>query len=172
MVLHVPLEIWQQMLYYANSALPNEVTGIGTISVVSQDELEVTKIFLPHQHVSPVYSEFDEGEVNDIMTDLIATDIYQGTDLRFRWHSHGLGSVFWSNIDEADIEKWQSDWVVNLVINVKTQFLARFDLFTPFRIVNYPLEVQIDFCNNPTLGKRYFTEVKQKSKPFTRSVKF
>lgn len=152
MVLRIPLEIWQQMLGYATAALPKEVIGVGTITQVSDHELVVREIFLPQQHTNVAYSEVDDGELNKIMTDLIEAGSEEEVEnLRFRWHSHGYSGVFWSQTDNADIEKWQASWAVNLVINAKADALARLDLFEPFRVANLPLEVVIDYFSSPEM---------------------
>lgn len=164
MVLRIPLEIWQQMLGYAIAVLPKEVIGVGTITQISNYELTVTKIFLPRQHTNAAYSEVDDGELNKIITDLIDADSDEVENLRFRWHSHGLGQTFWSQTDNDDIEKWQAPWAVNLVINARADALARLDLFEPFRIANLPLEVVIDYFSDPEVLVSYRKEVMEKVK--------
>lgn len=174
MVLQIPLPIWQQMWSYANYCLPHEVTGIGTLEQLNNQTLRVTEIFLPYQHTNPGYSEFDEGELGNIITDLIATQPERVTDLRFRWHSHGLGQTFWSSTDEKDIASWESSWVANLVINAKGGHLARFDLFEPFRISNIPLTVEIDYRTDDALAAKYREDVASKVKvmPIDQNMPF
>lgn len=162
MILHVPFLIMQQIMHYANAALPDEVTGIGTIKAVNPDDFLVTEIFLPHQKCSPGYSEFEEGELNNIITDLITADPKRAADLRFRWHSHAQGQVFWSNTDNADIAKWQAPWAVNLVVNALGGALARFDMFEPFRIIDYTMTVKVEYEYDSALKQKCFAEVSEK----------
>ena len=165
MILHVPFLIMQQIFHYAHAALPNEVTGIGTIKQIGPSDFLVTEVFLPHQKTNPGFSEFDDGALNNIITDLIAEDPKRASDLRFRWHSHAKGQVFWSGTDNADIAEWQAPWVVNLVVNALSNSLARFDMFNPFLITNYPLEVMVDYDYDMELKKKCFQEVAERVKP-------
>lgn len=146
MNLHIPSETWQKLQLYAELSLPNEVTGIGTIQVLGREDLLVTETFLPRQKTSPAVCEFADGELNEIMYSLIERNPERGaSELRFRWHSHGQGRVFWSGKDEQDIESWESPWVVNLVINTRGEHLLRLDCFNPLRISNHPVNLCIDY---------------------------
>lgn len=144
MTLHIPLEIWQKLRTYTELCAPNEVTGIGTVVVLDSENLMVTETFLPRQTTSPAECEFKDGELNEIICDLLEQSPERAAELRFRWHSHGQSKVFWSGKDEADIDSWESPWVVNLVTNVHGEFLVRLDYFSPLRIRNYPMELRID----------------------------
>lgn len=145
MILHIPLTIWQKLQLYTELSLPDEVTGIGTIRVLDPENLLVTETFLPRQKTSPAACEFFDGELNQIIYDLIELDPDHGASaLRFRWHSHGYGQVFWSSKDESDIDSWDAPWVVNLVMNVHGDSLLRLDYFSPLRVRNHPVKLRID----------------------------
>ena len=160
--LQIPLEIWTQMTAYADSSSPNEVTGIGTVEKIDDATLKVTEIFLPKQTTSPGHCEFKEGELNEIITDLLERDVREAKKLRFRWHSHARCGVFWSPTDEADIDSWEGNWVVNLVMNVRCEYLARLDCFVPFRIRSYPVEIQVICPDDKEKLAQYTQELVQK----------
>lgn len=141
MKLHIPIQIWQRMQYYTQLSLPNEVTGIGTIKVIGPEDVEVTEIFLPRQTASPCGCDFVEGALHGVIYDLMETAPERVEQLRFRWHSHAQGKVFWSRRDEQDIDAWDGPWVVNLVLNAEDKYLVRLDTFEPLRLRECPVEI-------------------------------
>lgn len=144
MTLNIPLSIWRKMRAYVESNLPNEITGIGTVKVVDPDNLLVEEIFLPRQRTTPEHSEFLEGELNQIIDDLVEhSPSHSASALRFRWHSHAHGEVFWSEEDEDDIEAWDAPWLVSLVMNATDDCLVRFDHFDPLRLRSCPVKLHI-----------------------------
>ncbi len=161
-ILHIPIQIWQRIRYYIDACAPREVTGIGTIEVVTSTELCVTEIFLPNQCSNAGYCECDDEALNGIIFNLVEDNPAEAGKLRFRWHSHANGQCFWSTTDQNDINNWQSEWVVNLVSNVKGDILARLDIFEPFRVANIPLETIIEFPESEELRAQCFAEAKQK----------
>ncbi|MCL2444736.1 Mov34/MPN/PAD-1 family protein [Candidatus Saccharibacteria bacterium] len=161
----IPLKIWQEILYCTKLCDPNEVTGIGILRLkrVDKETLKVERLFLPEQKVSRGLSTFDETALHGIIVDL--ADEGKGDDiewLRFRWHSHGRGDVYFSTIDEEDIDNWAGDWVINLVVNVYGEHVARLDMFEPLRIRQYPVRVIIDYPVNRRLMDRCKDEVDAK----------
>lgn len=149
MQLTIPGNIWRKIMQYAQLASPREVTGIGLVELdpKTDDHYIVKEVFLPQQSANEVFSEFSETGLHDIITDVIANDISNATKLRFRWHSHGKNDVFFSTIDNADIEKWKSDWVFNLVVNAEGKYCVRFDQMRPIRIRNHPVELHINYLD-------------------------
>ncbi len=150
MKLVIPIKIWIQMMNYAEICLPNEVTGNGIIELNrGLDTFRVREIFLPTQSVEPAFSQFGETGLHEIITDLIEEGRKDDVEkLKFRWHSHGMGAVFFSGVDVMDIRSETSDYVVNLVINGRGERLARLDMKRPFRIENIPLEVVFDYFDS------------------------
>lgn len=162
MILHIPYDIWQRLKYYVQFSLPNEVTGIGAIRLDDKENCTVSGIFLPHQQVSPGFSEFADGALNTIITDFVGDNPTRVGELCFRWHSHGLGKVFWSGTDEQDISEWKGSWVINLVINARHDVLARLDIFEPFHHANIPITAVIDYPEDLALMAECQSMVKQK----------
>lgn len=141
MVLEIPYDIRQQMSYYAEVGLPNEVTGIGLLEIRDPQTVRVREIFLPRQQANEYECQFAENALHEIIFDLM--DRGEDTELlSFRWHSHGEGPVFWSDKDRMDINVWKGDFLASLVINTRQEALARFDVFKPFRIAT-PMSVLI-----------------------------
>lgn len=162
MYLHIPHHLWQRMHYYARASLPNEVTGIGLIEILpDQRGFLVTEIFLPQQHTSLDYCETDDYALNGIISDLLERDPALVEQLCFRWHSHGTGKVFFSSVDIKDINAWEGDWVINLVINALGERVARADAFQPIRI-GQGLEVVIDYPEDPDLWQECCREVSER----------
>lgn len=163
MKLIIPENIRRQIFCYIAETTPYEVTGIGTIVFIEKEQsFEISEIFLPRQKVDIAHCSFAPNALHEIIFDLIKDNPARAGDLRFRWHSHAEGKVFWSTIDEADIENTNSDWVVNLVVNQRHEMLARLDLFRPFRVKNIPLEiVNLEYID-PEIATQYRAEVERK----------
>jgi len=166
MKLCIPLEIWQQMRGFCLVSTPNEVTGIGTIKLVGGDLL-VDQIFVPQQLVSPGYCESTKGAINEIIFNVVEDNPARAGELRFRWHSHAAGSVFWSATDEKDIDAWQGPWAVNLVMNIHDDCLARLDLYQDLRVRNISLDVRIVTSIPNEIMMQCQQEVAQKAKPIS-----
>jgi len=149
MILRIPWQIWQLIMTYTKICSPDEITAIGTLRIVSSREVVVEEFIIPKQDVSPSISKFHDGELNRI----ICEAIQEGKDtalMTFRWHSHGTGPVYFSPMDEDDIEEWTGDWVVNLVVNAYGEHKARIDQFKPFR-TTMEIKVVIDYPVDPAL---------------------
>lgn len=161
-ILYLPIAIWQQMSCYARAMSPCEVTGIGTIKANPNGDFEVTEIFLPQQYVDIATSRFAEGALNEIIFDLVKDNPARAGELRFRWHSHGEGQTFWSQIDEQDIAASDADWMVNLVLNEQQEALARLDVFRPLRLHNIELQIQHAYTCDSELYRKYAEEARSK----------
>ena len=173
MKLNLPCNIWHEMMALAQLSDLYEITGMGLIELEpDRKTFRVKKLYLPRQAVSNVSVETEEAAVNEVVTDVISENIEDAEKLRFRWHSHGAGSVFFSSIDEKDIDNWSADWVVNLVINNKGEHIARFDMFEPIRVENHPVEVVVDYLDgiNLTPLRRQLAE-KVRRRALTRHKK-
>lgn len=153
------------MQEYVTASLPNEVTGIGAIRILNPNEVKVTEIFLPQQSVSAGYSQFAKGELGRIISKFVGNNPACAGNLCFRWHSHAYSGVFWSSIDENDINSWKGDYVFNLVTNAKGDVLLRLDCFKPFRITIPDIKLQIDYPElSKKLKQKYMDEIATKVK--------
>lgn len=173
MKLLIPLEIWQEIQCYAKLAAPDEITGFGTIQQVGTDFV-VDEIFVPQQMTSATYCETVEGALNNLIFDLIEDDPTRVGSLRFRWHSHVNGNVYWSSIDEKDITAWQAPWVVNLVANVRGEKKARLDVHMDELLIrNLELETEIVLPDvTPEIFATCAQEVCDKLNPMRHTRKF
>jgi len=173
MKLYIPIEIWQKMRGFCLAAMPNEITGLGTIKLTKNDHgdfLTVDQIFVPRQSVDPIYCESDKGAINEIIFGFTEDNPARAGDLRFRWHSHAGGSVFWSATDEKDINAWTGPWCVNLVMNVLDDYLARFDLFSGIRVPNLALDVRLVTTVPINVMAECKKEIRQKVTPIPFDV--
>lgn len=145
MKLILPLIIWQHIQGYAIAAAPNEVTGFGTIQQNKDGDFVVDEIFVPKQRSNMTFCETNDGALNDIIFDLVEDNPARAGMLRFRWHSHVDGAVYWSPTDEGDISDWDAPWAVNLVANIFGERKARLDVFTnEIQLHNVELDVCIE----------------------------
>ena len=166
MILHFSWELWQRLREYVIASLPNEVTGIGAIEVINSREVKVTDIFLPQQKVNAGYSQFTKGELGMIISNFVRNNPARAGDLCFRWHSHAYGNVFWSAIDESDIDSWKGDYVFNLFTNAKGDVLIRLDIFKPLRVTIPEVKLVVDYPElDDELRQSYIDEVQDKVIP-------
>lgn len=122
----------------------------------------VTKLFLPKQQTCSYFCDFEEGELNRIILDVVQENPVQAKSLCFRWHSHADGAVFWSTRDEQDIAAWKGDWTVNLVVNTLGEYLGRLDIFKPFRVSKIPLSVVVDYDIDMRISEKCAQEVQER----------
>ncbi len=162
MILHLPVKILQTIKCFVEISAPNEITGIGTIRIVGENDLYVDRIFLPRQIATNSFCQFKENTLNELIFDLIEDSPERAEELRFRWHSHANGNVFWSEIDNQDIDKWDASWVVNLVTNTRQNLLARLDIFEPFRLRNIPVDIAIDYPPDKQIMEKCLHEYQSK----------
>ena len=157
----IDIELYQYMMVLAKQSAPNEILGIGMMTKREFGyitEFIVEEVFVPRQEVAPGYCTFAENAQNEIMNEILERG--DSTEmLRFRWHSHGDGEVFFSPIDENDIDKCDSDYVVNLVVNARCDKVARLDILDPVRVRNIPLEVVIDAGDDKELVEECKEEI-------------
>ncbi len=162
----VDSELWGYMMALASLSAPNEVLGIGMITkrcVGYSTDFIVDEIFVPRQEVAANYCSFAEGAQNEIMNDILERG--DSTEkLCFRWHSHGNGSVFFSTIDEKDIDNCDSPYVVNMVVNAYRDSIARLDILEPVRVRNIPLEILVDINEEILERTKCIREIKEKCK--------
>jgi len=56
--------------------------------------------------------------------------------------------AFFSSIDTGNIDNYNSDWMVSLVVNKRGDYQVRLDIFKPFRISNIPVKILVDIPTN------------------------
>lgn len=131
-VLYIPEAVWHEMQTYVQLC-PVEINGFGAIRRLRDTEMRLEKVFIFEQSVGPAH-------VN-ITPEVMHKNLYQmmkaGVDtslVRFQWHSHVEMPAYMSGIDLANIEAYNSEWVVSMVTNKFGDEETRLDIFRPFRV--------------------------------------
>jgi len=120
-----------------------EVSGLGTVVRLDDDNLLIEEVFLVEQICTGSHTELEDEAVAALLVELDAQGIDTGK-VRFWWHSHGTMPTFWSNTDESCIAGLANDaFIVSMVSNKRAQDLVRVDLFHPFAATfdGVPLQV-------------------------------
>lgn len=158
----IDTDLYEYMMTLAREIAPHEILGMGMISTKCyghHTDFILEEVFVPKQTVSPGYCKFKKGAQNEIIDEVIERgDSPEG--LCFRWHSHAFGSVYFSSVDEDDIDHCDSPYVVNLVVNAERDMVARLDVFEPMRIRNIPLKVIVEPSENNELVRECIAELK------------
>lgn len=125
-------EVKKRIQLYTNLAT-GEISWIGDISF-SNNQIRVSDVYLIEQDTSDDKTKLREKAYAQFVMDYFS----RGKDpanLKLWIHSHGDGLVFWSSDDEATIETHnRADFFVSIVVNKRGDFLARVDIFRPFRV--------------------------------------
>lgn len=159
-------KLWGYMMALTVLSAPNEILGIGMMTkkcVGYNTDFIVDEIFIPKQEVAANCCSFADGAQNEIMNKILERG--DNTErLCFRWHSHGNGPVFFSAIDEKDIDNCSFPYVVNLVVNVNQDSVARLDVLNPVRIRNIPLKIHINAEVRDAERAECMREIREKCK--------
>lgn len=166
----IDAELYQYIMTLARESAPNEILGMGMISKQCSRSTRLTQfvleeVFVPVQKVGPDDCVFEEGAQNEIIYEVIERGD-SPVGLCFRWHSHADHPVYFSPIDENDIDDCDSPYVVNLVVNANRDMLARLDILEPVRVRNIPLEIIIEPTRDGELMAECKDEIKKYCKPF------
>ena len=159
----IDTDLYAYIMVLAQESAPNEITGMGMITKKVHGyftDFVLEEVIVPEQLVCPGYSAFKEGAQNKIITDVLD----RGDDpekLCFRWHSHGNGAVFFSSIDEEDINNCDSPYVVNMVVNAQCDMVARLDVLEPVRIRHIPVNVVVEPLRDDALIRECRNEIKE-----------
>ncbi len=168
----IDAELYQYIMTLARESAPNEILGMGMISKECYKNIRLTQfvleeLFLPEQKVSPDNCIFNEGAQNKIIQEVIERGD-SPVGLCFRWHSHANHPVYFSPMDEADIDACDSPYVVNLVVNANRDMLARLDILGPVRVRNIPLEIVIEPTEDEELVAECRDEIEECCRPLSR----
>jgi hypothetical protein len=138
----VPVDIWGQMVAYARTAKPFEVQGWGHIKYVSPTELWLEEVFILQQTVGAAEATADIAALSQYLEDMVRQNKAQ--PVQFQWHSHVNMSAKFSSIDTGTMDTaYQNGWILSLVLNVREEFELRLDQYTPFRVANIPVRLQL-----------------------------
>lgn len=169
----IDVELYEYMMTLARESAPNEILGMGMISMHCNDhctDFVLEEVFIPDQFVAPGFCTFKVGAQNEIINEVLERgDSPEG--LCFRWHSHGNGAVFFSSIDEDDIDECDSPYVVNLVVNARQEMVARLDILEPVRVRNIPVDVIVVPSGDVALAAECKQEIAQRCEPIAQASK-
>lgn len=139
---------WQKLRVWTDLA-KGEVSALGTVETIIDDntgqieELRITDFFLVKQECSSSDTELDPEAVSHLMME------HDPGKLRCWAHSHGTMDIFWSHVDEKNIDGLSNgEWLLSIVVNKNQESLMRLDLFHPTHLfmddipwsVNYPID--------------------------------
>lgn len=160
MTLYVKSDLWRQVRYLVRAALPDEIIILAATREFRKGRFLIEKIYVPSQIVNEVHSRTIDQALNKIIVQAMK-DGYSPANLNCRIHSHGLGPVFWSKEDEADILKVlkMADFTFNIVVNGKGKRLVRYDSARR-EIFKWPLTLKV--LGNWRLLMQCFLEVERK----------
>lgn len=127
---------WQRLLAYCRYAAPNEVGGLAHAEIVN-GSVVVSDPFILKQEVSGSNFEMDRKD----LVGFIST--YERiANVKCVWHSHVQMSAFFSSCDRetsntlamlGQMMRGESSWFVSLVLNVKGEYEAKIDMYSPLR---------------------------------------
>jgi hypothetical protein len=171
-IIHISEMAARKLRCYVTST-PMEISGMGVVKVREKGPSTiylVEDIFLFKQKSSSGGTVLDRNDVAMFQ----AKYIMGGGDwgkMRCWWHSHGNGSVFWSQIDDIQLDmNFACDsYMVSIVANHDGEILGRVDMYTPEkkRDVNFDYKeihpiINLDVDRN--LKRRCKCEVKKKNR--------
>lgn len=134
--------VWERIITYAECASPNEIGGYGIVDWTGS-EFFVSEVFIFEQTVSPGSVQYDATNECRFITEFMR----RGGDpnrIRLEWHSHGRGAAYHSFIDTRNLDKYDCDWLVSLVVNADGERVATFELYNPGRLtVDMAVKVRV-----------------------------
>lgn len=126
----IELVPYQKLMTYVR-ACPVEINGFGAVERLGKDFL-VTDVFILNQEASPGGVTTDSADLHRYLYELIQQGV-EPNKLKLQWHSHVDMAVFPSSIDLATIERYQTDYMISLILNKQGEHYCRLDLYRPFR---------------------------------------
>jgi len=154
-------ELAKRLGVYFQTAAPFEISGLGEVVVKDRECLSVEKLFLFEQRVDEVKTKLSDAAMHKWLVEIIRSG-GNPVNTRLWWHSHGYGSLFWSQEDEKTIRGFLADWMVSLLGNAQGEMIARLDIYKPIRITIHDLPIRIDYTLDPQSLAEIQKEVEQK----------
>lgn len=140
----------------------DEISGIGQSQYVNQDTIKITDIVIFKQDVSGGSTDLNKDEMANFLSEKLKRD-GDASDWNVWWHSHASMGTFWSGTDDDTIKSFLSDgYIIALETNHKLDFIARIDVFKPFKHTIEDIDVEIDIEEDPRLYDKITKEIKEK----------
>lgn len=149
------MRVWTQ-------AAEGEFSCFGVVHKAEDSGLiTVEKFFLPQQTCSGAHTSPARESMGALMTELVRAG-YDVSSLRCWAHSHADMNTFWSNEDADTIEQMNNgEWLLSIVTNKDGRFLARLDIYAPFRVTldKLPIKYQSTLPHDEELERELHSKV-------------
>jgi len=149
------LRVWTQ-------AAEGEFSCFGVVEKAEDSGIiTVVKFFLPEQICSGAHTSPDRQAMGKLMTELVR-EAYDVSMLRCWAHSHADMNTFWSHEDSDSIEQMNNgEWLLSIVTNKAGHFLARLDIYAPFRTTldKLPIKYQSSAPQDEALERELLAKV-------------
>jgi len=163
----IPIKLYQKLRHYVeNTEL--EISGLGKVRseyINGETIFYVEDIRIFKQKVSGANTVLNRTDLGKFFSDLLSKG-EKMSDWKLWWHSHNRMGAFFSGIDTATIEEWDSEmdshnYIISLVTNHKGDNLCRVDLFAPFRYEFDQVEFEVDL-GDKEMKEEIIKEIKEK----------
>jgi proteasome lid subunit RPN8/RPN11 len=164
-VLNIPQAVWQELQTYVQLC-PVEINGFGIIERLHDTQMRLKNVFIFEQSVGPAHVEITQEVMHKHLYEMRRAGVDIGS-VRFQWHSHVNMPAYMSGIDMANIESYDSEWVVSMVTNKRCEHETRLDIFRPFR-VSSPVHVAIELDRSAAMEEHCRSQMSEKVKGLSR----
>lgn len=167
---HIEEHCWKDMFKWCRNT-PGEVSGLGLVTLID-GVFNVSRVFLPEQRCSMGYTKIGPEAQGRLMYSLYKQKL-PIENLRFWWHTHGNGSVFWSGTDDDQAQQLahsNGEWSLSLVINQRGDSLCRADLVRPVGVMLDELDISLVDNTRKPPKRNYKSDIKRWVKPFKEEV--
>ncbi len=158
--LFMPMHVWQKLMAYVQ-ACPVEISGFGLLDLCNGD-LMVDDVYILEQVAGPGSVEVSEETLHRHLFEMERDGGNSGR-LRLQWHSHVNMEAYFSSVDLRNIEDYQADWMVSLVLNKRGEFDLRLDMFRPYRAWT-PLQLRVRVPSDVLIQDECRREIARKVK--------
>lgn len=152
----------KQKMDYLIQGCELEISGLGEVERIGNDFL-ICNIHLFEQEVSHSETNLSTRDVGSYIYRLIK----EGADpsnLKFWWHSHAYGRLFWSFKDMKVIDGFQNCWMISYVGNHAGDYKLRLDIYGEVRLALNNLRLKLYMPEDNILRQNLREEIRQKVK--------
>lgn len=164
-IVAIDYENWYKLKMYTKFA-KGEISGLGLVEKMGDNIFYITNVYLFKQQCTSTSTRLDQRQVALFISKMMDEGV-DTSKLKLWWHTHGDMNVFWSPIDDAniedfDVEEKEDNWLLSIVLNKDEDFIARLDLFEPIRHTIDRLDVKIMNPEYKELEMELWDEVTEK----------
>jgi hypothetical protein len=129
---YITPEAKQKLDLYVD-AVEDEISGLGKVRKIG-NRVMIEEVYLLKQESSTSSTDLNMAAVSDFLVEMVNKN--EGAEhLKLWWHSHGNMSAFWSGTDEKTVEEFDNEWMISLVVNRKSEYKCRLDVYDPVHLV-------------------------------------